>query len=378
MIVLRPLIPACLAVLALLAGCSSAARERDVFEVARFEQDQVTGVAVSKSGRVFVSFPRWHDNHRVSVAEVLPDGSFVPWPDAPWNSWREGDPVRPDCFVCVQSVLVDASDRVWVLDPGSPRMGGVLPGAAKLVQFDLKSGAMRRAYAFTDVAAPARSYLNDLRLDVARNLAFITDSGLGALVVLDLKSGAARRVLSDNPSTKADPSVILMNAGRELRMASGPMAGRVPQVHADGIALDQKNGWVYYQALTSRTLYRVPGAALADPALTPDSLASKVEHLGPTCATDGMEIDSRGNIYFSDFENDAVKVRTPDGQMHTLVQSPLLSWPDSFAIGPAPGGGARGWLYLTCAQIHLTDWFMGPGNMPSTPYRVFRTGLFDR
>lgn len=362
----------------MLPACTSSPH-REVIEVARFEQDQVTGVAVSKSGRVFVSFPRWHDNHRVSVAQMMPDGDFVPWPDAMWNSWREGDPVRPDRFVCVQSVYCDDRDHVWVLDPGSPRMGGVLPGAAKFVQFHIKTGQMLRTFPFNDVAAPARSYLNDVRIDPSRDLAYITDSGLGALVVLDLKSGAARRVLTDHQSTKADPSVILTNGGRELRMASGPMAGRVPQVHADGIALDRRNGWVYYQALTARTLYRVPDAALADPSLAPAALAAKVENLGPTCATDGMEFDSRGNLYFSDFENNAVKVRSPDGAMHTLVQSDaLLSWPDSFAIGPAPSGGAAAWLYFTCAQIHLTDWFMGPGNMPSTPYRVFRTRLFER
>ncbi|MXQ14834.1 hypothetical protein GR328_25990 [Microvirga makkahensis] len=47
-----------------------------VFEqVATFEH-QVTGVAVSQDGRIFVSFPRWTEDAPVSVAEVMKDGSI--------------------------------------------------------------------------------------------------------------------------------------------------------------------------------------------------------------------------------------------------------------------------------------------------------------
>ena len=44
-------------------------------EVARF-QGQVTGVAVSPRGRVFVNSPRWDKDVEVSVAEVMPDGTL--------------------------------------------------------------------------------------------------------------------------------------------------------------------------------------------------------------------------------------------------------------------------------------------------------------
>ncbi|CAN5194589.1 hypothetical protein BH10PSE6_BH10PSE6_12070 [soil metagenome] len=39
---------------------------------------QVTGVACSPDGRVFVSFPRWTEDAPVSVAEVLKDGTLKP------------------------------------------------------------------------------------------------------------------------------------------------------------------------------------------------------------------------------------------------------------------------------------------------------------
>jgi hypothetical protein len=49
-------------------------------QVAKFEH-QVTGVTVSKDGRIFVNFPRWTEDAPVSVAEVMRDGQIKPyWP----------------------------------------------------------------------------------------------------------------------------------------------------------------------------------------------------------------------------------------------------------------------------------------------------------
>ena len=55
--------------------------------VAQFDH-QVTGVAATADGRIFVNFPRWTDDAPISVAEVLPGGELRPYPDEKWNSWR--------------------------------------------------------------------------------------------------------------------------------------------------------------------------------------------------------------------------------------------------------------------------------------------------
>jgi sugar lactone lactonase YvrE len=369
--------------LVLLASCTHtpsprAASRTALHEVARFETDQVTGVAVSKSGRIFASFPNWHDGHRIHVAEVDPkDGNFWPYPDETWNAWTIDQPIRsgmaPDHFVCVQAVYVDDLDRLWVLDPASPRMQGIAPNSRpKLVRFDLATNREARSFFFDNDAAPAGAYLNDVRIDTKANRAYITDSSLGGLVVVDISIGATRRVLASHPSTKAEPEVVLVCEGKELRMAAGPNKGNVPQVHADGLALDTANGHLYWQALTARTLYRIPTKLLGDFAATEEQLAAAVERVGTTVATDGMEIDARGNIYFSDFEHDAVVVRTPDGRLHSHAKSPHLAWPDAFAFGPENS------LYVTAAQIHRSAWFREDGLNPTTPYRIFRLTQFGR
>jgi sugar lactone lactonase YvrE len=359
------------------ASCTYAPRglspsERAVSEVARFETDQVTGVGVSRAGRVFVNFPLWHDGHRVHVAELLASGDFTPWPSDSWNTWREGMSVRPDMFVCVQSVHIDDMDRVWVVDTGNPRIGpGFAPGAsARLLRFDLASGSLVRTYDLTEAGvAPAGSYVNDVRIDTRAGFAYMTDSSRGGLIVLNLETGTARRVLGEDPRTMAETDFVPIVEGKELRFAGGPMKGQTPKVHSDGIAVDAQRGWVYWQALTGRTLYRVPTRVLMDVASTEQEIAAAVENMGPTVMADGIEIDAAGNVYLSALEHNAVYVRTPKGEVKPLVRSALFPWPDSFAIGP---GGS---LYFTVAQINRTAWFTEDGSMPTTPYRVFRTTL---
>src|SRR3982751_4652529 len=49
-------------------------------EVASFPDQQITGVGVSqKSGRIFVNFPFWSDDHSISVAEIV-NGRRVHFP----------------------------------------------------------------------------------------------------------------------------------------------------------------------------------------------------------------------------------------------------------------------------------------------------------
>ncbi|MBX3379942.1 MAG: hypothetical protein KF805_07590 [Phycisphaeraceae bacterium] len=327
---------------------------------------QWTGVAVSKTGRRFVCSPNWHDGHLWSVAELNADGRPIPYPDLLWNRFdrRLGNSAANQ-FVCVQSVYVDSADRLWALDPASPRLAGVVPGGAKLVQFDLLNDRAVRTILFDASVAPEKSYLNDVRIDVPRHVAYITDSGLGAIIVVDLETGQARRVLADDPRTKAEDIVPVIE-GRELRFSGGPDAGKVPQIHSDGIALSTDGEWLYWQALIGRTLYRIPTAVLRDPTSSDDRISAAVKSLGPSVMTDGMEIDSRGTLYFTALEKDTIMTRTPDGLMSTIASDPRIIWPDSFAFGP---GGS---LYFTTAQINRTSWFSPRGTMPSTPYFVFR------
>jgi sugar lactone lactonase YvrE len=351
-----------LACVLLLPACAAAVnpigpRQRDarLRLVAAFPDRQVTGVAVAPaSDRVFVCFPRWSASHELSVAEVLADGSVVPYPDESWNRYQpELDSAPGTRFVCVQSVVADDQNRLWVLDPAAPQFEGPVPGGPKLISIDLKTDAVERIYSFPPEIAPPGSYLNDVRLDTDRRYAYLTDSGLGALIVVNLDTGLAHRVLDDHPSTRSE-GVVPSIGGKPWKRADGT----TPDVHADGLALSPDGEWLYYHALTGLHTYRIPTRALREDHARPNRLAAAVEDLGQDAVTDGMLMDGAGNLYLTALEWDAILVRRPTGKLDPLVIDPRLRWPDSLALD------AKGSLYITTSQIHLPN--------PTAPYALWR------
>ncbi|MBC7794939.1 MAG: hypothetical protein H7Z43_14635 [Clostridia bacterium] len=314
---------------------------------------QATGVAVSQSNRVFVSFPRWSDDVPLSVAEVGNDGILVPYPTAAWNAFQLGNTKEiATQFVCVQSITVDADDHLWILDPASPNLAGVIPHGPKLVEVDLATDRVLRSIAFSPEVAPTFSYLNDVRIDTREHAAYITDSGLGGIIVVDLSGSRARRVLGDHVSAKAEEMFLPDVNGVPVKAIDGTPL----RVHSDGIALSRDGSTLYYHALSGRTLYKIATLDLRDVSLPADMLAARVSPVAHTAAADGLEIDPRGRLFITNIESSAISMldtRASDGTTTLVAQSPLLDWPDSIAIAP------DGALLVTASQIERMPRFAG-------------------
>ena len=333
-------------------------------EVAQFEGPELVGVAaLPTGGRLFVSFPRWGNNPIYPVAELGPNSTLKPYPDAGWCLWNDSVRNEPGKhWICPQAVVADKKGFLWVVDPAAPGLDYAIAGGSKLVKIDPKTNRVVQNIVFDRELTPKHSYLNDVRIDTDRNVAYLTDSGLGALVVVDLNTGKARQLLRNHPSTKAEPGVVLTVEGHKMLDNQGkPM-----QLHADGIALSPDNQYLYYHVVTGYTLYRIKTAALRNAALSEAQLARQVENLGKTPATDGMIMDQQNNLYLTAIEDNSLVRRTPAGQLETLVKSNRLQWPDTYSYLP------DGTLYVTTSQIH---------NMPVTnqgvsrqqgPFRLFK------
>jgi len=332
-------------------------------QVAGFDE-QVTGVAVARNGRVFVNFPRWEKDVPISVAEVMKDGRLRPYPDAGWNAWSNLKPLSvQDHFVCVQSVTVDPQGFLWVLDPAAPGNEFIKPGGPKLVKIDLATDKVLQVIPFDEMAAPQGSYMNDVRLSPDGKTAYLTDSGQkGALLVVDLASEQARRVLDGDPRTQPEPGVVPMADGHELRRPDH----RIPSFAADGIALDSKGEWLYWQALVGRTLYRVPTRALLDASA---DVGAAVEKVATTHVTDGLWMDGQGYLFLTDPAANAVRMRAPDGTTTVVAQDPRLRWPDSLAEG------ADGSIYVTASHIQDMAQFHEKGSTQRGKWGLFRIAL---
>lgn len=324
-------------------------------KVASFEH-QVTGITVARDGRIFVNFPRWSEDAPVSVAE-LKDGKPVPFPDDRWNAWRNAraDEFSPkDHFVCVQSVVADGQDRLWVVDAAAPAMAHVIKDGPKLVGIDLKTNKVIKTIPFDTSTVLQASYLNDVRISPDGKTAYLTDSGAeGALIVVDLDSGSAKRILSGDPATMPDKSVTVSYDGKPLRRPDG----RGVEFAADGIALSNDGKTLYWQAIKGKTLYSLPtdaltgwaAASVVPDTLTDKSLAGKIAKVGENGVADGLLIARRdGRMYVTSPQDNAVKVRDlADGKdgLTTLVQDPSLRWPDTLGEGP------DGTIYVTTSHI---------------------------
>ncbi|MGA0598626.1 SMP-30/gluconolactonase/LRE family protein [Enterovirga sp. CN4-39] len=329
--------------------------------VARFDH-QATGVAVTQDGRIFVNFPRWTEDTAVSVAEVK-GGKLVPYPDEAWNGWRNAkkDQVTPeDHWVCVQSVVA-RDGSLWVLDPAAPALEKIVKGGPKLVQIDLATNKVVRTYPFSEQVAPEGTYLNDIRFSPDGRWGYLTDSGRGALLVIDLNSGEIRRVLDGVSSTQAEKGVVVRTDGKELRRPDGVQ----PTFNSDGIELSPDGATLYWQAISGRTLYSIPTEALRDASLSTQDLESRVKKEGPTVPADGLWMSRKGQFFFTSVEDNSVKLRTEDGKLATIVQDPKLRWPDSMAEGP------DGRIYVTASHIMDNRWF-NPKAGVATKTELFR------
>jgi sugar lactone lactonase YvrE len=298
---------------------------------------QWTGVAVSDQGRIFVNYPYWADDVPVSVAEIV-DGRAVPYPSPEWND-RKND----ESFNAVQSVVIDAENRLWVLDTHNPKFKGVERKGPVLFQFDLKTNRKVKAFPFPAGIYQPNSYFNDVRIDTEKEVAYLTDSGNGALIVLNLTTGRSRRLLEAHPSVHSEIDYLVCDGVIWKN-----------SVDSDGIALTPNGSTLYYIALTGHTLYRISTDALSDEALSPEELARHVETVAAVPATDGMMFDRDGNLWLGGLENNAVNMIDSGGNLIRVLQDPAIRWADSFAMD------RTGTIYFTTSQIHLPEKDRGP------------------
>lgn len=321
----------------------------DALEEVLAYSEPIGNVAVNRDGRIFFTV---HPEARPKGNKLLEyvAGAATPFPSAA---------AQADLFDTVLGLSIDSFNRLWTIDHGNHGMR-----TPKIIAIDLETNKLLREQSLDERIAPAGSFLQDLQVSADGRTIVIADASFWrkspALIVYDVETGQARRVLESHESVSAEPFKI--RAGdRDMEFMGGIVALRGG---VDGIALGPE--WLYFGALSGSGLYRVKLDDLRDTRLPASQLEKRVERFGDKPLSDGFSRDNAGNIYITDVEHSAVFVVGPNQPLTTLIQSDKVRWPDALSFGP------DGWLYL--ADSALPELILQPREYieAAGPYRIYR------
>lgn len=314
--------------------------------------EPIGNAAQSEDGRVFYTI---HPESRPEGVKLYEwkNGAAVPFP---------ARSLQDQHFKTPLGVKIDRFNRLWVIDHGNHGSDG-----AKILAFDLTSGALVHEHAFGADVAPLGSFLQDFTIDQAASTIYIADvSFFGrdpGLVVYDIATKTAHRALSSHASVFPQ-NILIKTATKTMKFYGGLIALKTG---VDGVALSADDAWLYYAAMNHPRLYRVPTQALKDSKIPAEALAAQVKDLGPKPLSDGITADTEGGVYITDVEHGAVMKREPDGQLITLIKDPAnIRWADSVVFG------ANGALLI--ADSAIPDQMLMPKSHIESrkPYFIYR------
>ncbi|WP_454887420.1 SMP-30/gluconolactonase/LRE family protein [Sphingomonas oryzagri] len=328
----------------------------NVTVIARFQEAQPSGLAALPDGRLVLSFPRSSTDHGGPRLGVWKDGVLSAWPDA----------AAQQRFVSPLGMTIDARGRLWLLDEGLVA-GQKTPPRPRLFAIDPPTGRIIEDIPLAAPGALPDTHVNDVRVDVTHGragTAYISDMSFGdhpGIIVVDLASRTARRVLTGAREVSPEPGFAMMVDGELHRFDPGHP--RIAAGAIDGIVLSADSKRLYWTALAGRRLHSLPTALLADPAVPEARLRAAIRDEGEVGVADGMAAGPDGSLFFTDIERHAIERRWPDGDLSTVARDPRLIAPDS--IGLTPDG-----LFVTVGQWSRLPAFHDGRDLVERPWFV--------
>ena len=320
------------------------------------------GMTITPDGEYIVSVHQFYpgSNYKVIRFDKKLD-RWVPFPNLEMNTGKAA--------INLDSVLglkCDEDGIVWMLDNG--RDGEKRP---KLIAWDTKNDKEHRVILLQDEALVETSFVNDLVLDPEEPFIYISDPASGpdaALIVVDLTTNTSRRVLSGSMFVRPENGVELTIDGEKVAMKKPDGSSEQAMRGVNPIAIDRKGNWLYFGAMNSHTLFRLPTRVLRDP--KPRAPGEyKIEQYGRKPICDSMTIDVKGNIYFGDIRAGAITQHLvdekPTDQYKLLVDDPRIVWPDGLCFG------IDGKLHFFCSQLNRSAVYNGK-SAPTAPFQIFK------
>ena len=194
------------------------------------------------------------------------DKTLVPFPN---KELADADSLSILKLDSVLGIRSDANGIVWMLDNGM--RSGV---TAKLVGWDTKINKLHQVIYLPAPVAPKDAFVNDFAVDTQRNHIFISDPAGGAnaaLIVVNLNSGTARRVLEGHTSViPENVDLVIDHVPIQVKDKSGKLLR--PHIGVNPVTEDLNNEWVYFGPMHGLSLYRIKAEDLANGDLDAEGL----------------------------------------------------------------------------------------------------------
>ncbi len=310
-------------------------------------------ITLTPDNRIFFSLHQFY-NPEFPVAELV-DGQVKPLTLSP-----ESPKIT---FESVLGIQADANGYLWILDNGNQSQS--LP---KLVAWDISKSQLARVIYLPPPITLSNSFVNDLAIDLSRDVIYISDPIAGiesALIRVDLRTGLATRILQGHKSVIPENlDLIIDNIPVQIKQPDGTMFR--PHLGVNGLVLDTHNEWLYFAPMHGTSMYRAKSADLSNPHLSTEELANRVERYSDKPICDGISIDQDNNIYLGDLAVNSMGIIKPDRSYQIMNIEEKLPWIDSFSFG------SDGYLYFNCDQLHLSAPLNGGEDNSSPPYNIMR------
>jgi Major royal jelly protein len=205
-------------------------------------------VTVTENGQIIMSLHQFYQP-KYTVVEYK-DKALVPFPNKALADVDSKAPLKLDSVLGIRS----ANGIVWMLDNGM--RSGVTP---KLVGWNTKTNKLHQVILLPPSIAPKDAFVNDFAVDTHHNHIFISDPGSGAnagLIVVNLKTGMARRVLAGHSSVIPENiDLVIDKVPVQVKDKSGNLIR--PHIGVNPITEDLNNEWVYFAPMHGLGLYRI-------------------------------------------------------------------------------------------------------------------------
>lgn len=311
-------------------------------------------ITLTSDNRLFCSLHQFY-NPTMPVAEVV-NGRLEPLTFSPKSPTIT--------FESVLGIQADANGYLWILDNGNQSQS--LP---KLVAWNIRNQELARVIYLPSPITLSNSFINDLAIDLSRNVIYISDpiSGVeSALIRVDLTTGQATRILQGHISVIPENIDLIMdNVPVQIKQPDGSLLR--PHLGVNGLVLDPQNEWLYFCPMHATSMYRAKSADLSNPHLSADELGMRVERYSAKPICDGISIDQDHNLYLGDLSVNGLGIIKSDRSYELLVTQDKLPWIDSFSFG------ADGYLYFNCDQLNLSAPLNAGKDASKPPYNIMRT-----